>query len=441
MMDGEELQLLQEEAQASTGAPAWSRKWLLWPVVGLLAVAGFAGGARRWLVPEAENLRGVVNLQYLPPCDQATPPTTVLPPCPQTPVTLPALPSVPQTLPAALPGVPAPVPGIPAILPTTTPCPEAVETVPTPPKEDPGLKVGHMDRKEAWELTWAHDDDDVEVRWLMSPLLKEKLGRTAAFFGLYHVGVGFHNTRTGLDSSVEFAAKKFGVNLVVPSVERESNKINWDSAAELITQEGKLDTGYWVERKRVATIKGADYNKLLKWLPDVQKANSNYFLLNLAPLGQQLVQPHLPKEPSADGFPPGAVTCSDVAQLILDQIKQIAGSEAFNMDCTDIGRSDAYLWVKPGTKPRKLDMSAGSEDFEKAMHFFEVLKKALSGMANADSYPLQRLASDASQTLQDMGLPEGIYVDAHWDYWSYEVAERFAGARKSETPDFAGAPE
>lgn len=394
-------------------------------LAGLGAVCLVLGGLHLRLhspSASAENLRGAVGLstyaglpeqQWAPSYDQVRPP---------------------RGMPYGATGC---GPGAPVIMPATTPCPEIV---PAPPKEDLSLTVGHMEDKQSWELTWAQDGDDVEVRWISSPLLKERLGGTAAFFGLFHVGLAFHNSRTGLDTVVQFRAKKFGLNLLVGEVDRAANKITWDTAAEIVTQEGQVDTGYWVKQSRVATIKGTHYNELLKWVPSVAGQYTNYFLFNLAPLGQQLQQPHLPGQESSDGWPAGAVTCADVAQAVLDQLRQIAGEGVFNGDCSDVMRTDAYLWAKPGATPRKLDMTPGAEDFEQVMAFYEVLKAALADRANGESYPVKQFRQDAMLALQSEALPVGIYMDAHWDYWTYDLAERYAGARRSEARHYPGAP-
>lgn len=297
-----------------------------------------------------------------------------------------------------------------------------------------------MVQKKSWELTWAHDDDEVVMYWLQTPLMKADFGNTAAFFGMWHVGVGFKNIRTGVDTVAQFTADRFKSNLVSPTLDRAANRINWDTAATLRFDEGKLDTGYWVKRSRMATITGSQYNKYLKWVESLVTKRTNYFLFNLSPLGQQVKQPHLPGGPAAADFPPGGVSSADVAQEMVDQIKTIAGSTVFNKDCTSDTRTDAYLWVQPGTVPSKLDMTPGSDDFQKAFRYYETLDKAMSALVGRPSYPLKTMAEDAKRVIQEAGLSHAVYVDSNWDYWSYEPAERWGGYREAGTPHFPGGP-
>jgi len=292
-----------------------------------------------------------------------------------------------------------------------------------------------MERKEIHELTRPHDEDDIEVRWLMSPLLKAHAGHVLGMFGLWHVGVGFHNKRTGLDTTFQFAAVNFHVQLVVPEVDRANNKLVWDTAADVYGEEGQLDVGYWIKRERIATVKGSHYNELLKWMPGVVDKYKNYFLFNLQPSNVPLPQPHLPGSNSADNFPPGGATCSDVAMLIVNQLRDIAGASVFLKDFAVLGRSDAMLWVQPGTTPRQLDMTPGSADFEFAMHWFEQLNLALGpvkAMYNTatgltpegTSYSIPQLAYDSLMAIQQSDIRgQGIYMDATWNYYVYKIPD------------------
>merc|ERR1711865_1320401 len=70
------------------------------------------------------------------------------------------------------------------------------------------------------------------------------------------------------------------------------------------------------------------------------------------------IQPHLAGVPAAPGLPPGSETCMDIAAVILSKLQEIAGSQVFDMSNL-VTRDDQYLWMKPGTKAVKLDISGG----------------------------------------------------------------------------------
>mmetsp|Transcript_115923 Transcript_115923/g.361090 ORF Transcript_115923/g.361090 Transcript_115923/m.361090 type:complete len:442 (+) Transcript_115923:140-1465(+) len=281
----------------------------------------------------------------------------------------------------------------------------------------------NMHDRQPGKMTRALITDYVDAHWLLSPLMLQDFGNAGAQIGLYHAGIGFTNRRTGLDSSFQFKAAHFDASIVLPSMSVANRTMRWDNRAFLVLQEGKLDRHYWQKWAHIATVRGYAYNSLLEWVDSV--AFPKYMLFNLAPLGIQVRQPHKPGLSVLPGWPPGSTTCFDVAQVIVDKIADLSGTEVFNRLLPGIVRDDQYLWVQPGTSPRKLDMSK-QKDFDVAWKFFAILSEVDMLGSLAYSQP-DKMARRVTKALARANVTWAVFVDQNEDYWCYKPSSVFAG--------------
>jgi len=71
-----------------------------------------------------------------------------------------------------------------------------------------------------------------------------------------------------------------------------------------------------------------------------------------------------------------SLKCFDGVTNVLQALKDIAPS-GFTTDPATTFRNDIYLWTKPGTEVRDLDMTPGSLDHQKAFFFYEASNTAM----------------------------------------------------------------
>lgn len=429
-MSCDELEPLQSDLESqSSRATAVSHARLLFSVIavalgtaGLVVLSSWRSGS--WQPAQVGNLERtsglfpVVGCVTTPmPCPDVAAPggcTTTPNPCPDT---LPAtLPPRPDTLPATLPPKPDTLPA--TVSPGGGDAPNSDET---------------METKEPWALTWAYAEDEVEVYYLMSPLMMEQFKYTMSFFGLYHSGVGFKNKRTGMESLVQFYAKKLGPNILIPDIHQDTHTMTWDQSSKVYFQEGKFDTSYWTEIQLKATITGSQYNEYIKWAPSLQERYTNYYLFNLEPHGQQVEQAHMPEAPGSNGVP-GSVTCMDVSSEVFRKLAEIAGAENFAGQTIKV--DEAYLWTKKGTEPRKLDMTHGSADYELAFHYFETLSNLVDSVEQSlrQGDDLKTMVTSVLDIHKTSDLDYAVLYDAHGDYWYYTPSPAVGGYRVAQAP-------
>lgn len=289
-----------------------------------------------------------------------------------------------------------------------------------PEKQLPADMEGDMKMVDPGAQTYAWDDDAVDVYFVSSPLLSEKLGDKLAHIGLFHSGIAFKNRRSGVVTSSQFYALDFGFNLIFPHYDAEAHKLVWNNSAIVATKEGSvLNTAYWTWTHLVASIKGCHYNQYIKWVEAEAKTTTKYFMFNLGDhghfdgfhgTGHSISSPASPSD-----YPPGSVTCFDYAQEVLNHIKTIAGDEVFTKD-EKILRNDMFFWAQGG-KPRKMNMTAGSDDEGKVFAFYAAVQ-TLADIFTRES-GLKELLAILAHLIEDMELGYAVFHDKNGDYWEY----------------------
>lgn len=266
--------------------------------------------------------------------------------------------------------------------------------------------------KKPSELTVPSDDDNIDVYFLMSPLMLEVAGDSLGFIGQFHAGVGFVNTTSNVQYHTQFWANAFGNALVLPEVDRENDKLHFKDGGELGTHEGKIDFNYWKHAQKMGTIKGTDFVKYIKWCESEQPKYIKYTLFNLRHTGDYLKQPTLQTltGPNSSTI---SFTCFDACQLILQAVRELSGAEKFTVDPATIFRNDIYLWMKPGTEPRKVDITPGSLDLQKAMFFYETITTSLGDYAGTDA------VEQIGREIVKSGLDYACYCDVTGTLWMY----------------------
>jgi len=197
-----------------------------------------------------------------------------------------------------------------------------------------------MQRRLPGQMVRAEQGDQITVHWNLSPLCIEQLGPWGGRAGLFHVSVGFTNLRSGLDSTVEFAADHFDASLILPVLNYSDRTVTWNNTAQVKPYEGKLDVNYWQFRTKLATINASTYNELLSWFDYADQAFKSYLLFGLGTaMGER-------RHEEQDWWLEnafGGFTCFDFAYLVIQKLAELAGPCVFDRSLPGLLRNDIVL--------------------------------------------------------------------------------------------------
>lgn len=284
-----------------------------------------------------------------------------------------------------------------------------------PPK--PPFNRGMHERQPS-EMVRALPGDEVVVHWNLSPLLAEqfqhKLGDD---LGLYHASVGFTNMRTGLNSTVEFAADNFDASLLVPAQNNANQAMTWNNTAKVKPYEGELDTYYWSKRLKVATISGSTYNAMLKWMETAVKTYTRYDFFALESSAGGL---KLQGDPRFDGF-----TCFHFAKAALEQIAKLAGPCVFDRDRAWQGVfvNDVIL-LQASHGPAQSPATSAE-----AWPFYEEINK----IPDLKSFHYKKVIAELARVARQWN-GQKVYHSSTGGYWSYKPREPLYGIREGYAP-------
>jgi len=254
------------------------------------------------------------------------------------------------------------------------------------------------------------------VHWNLSPLLAEQFAhKLGDWFGLFHCSVGFTNMRTGLNSTVEFAADNFDGSLLAPTQNNASHVMTWNNIGKVKPYEGELDTYYWSNRTKLATINGDTYNAMLKWMETAVETYTRYDLFALeSSAGKLQLQP----DPRFHGF-----TCFHLASAVLEQIAKLAGPCVFDRSLPGVFVNDVMLLQASDGPPQSPATLAEAWPFYEAINKIPDLK---SGHFKLMVEELKRIALQFRQA--------NIYHSHASGYWSYKPRVPFAQVAKRFAP-------
>jgi len=273
-----------------------------------------------------------------------------------------------------------------------------------------------MHSRQPREMVTANAKDEIVVHWNLSPLLAEqfqhKLGN---WFGLFHCSVGFTNMQTGLNSTVEFAADNFDVSLLVPAQNNATRAMTWNNSGKVKFDEGLLDTYYWSNRTKLATINGNTYNALLKWF---ETAFNHYKTYDLFALESPAGGLELQKDPRFHGF-----TCFHLATAVLQRLADLAGPCVFDRSLPGVFVNDVMLLQ---AKDGPAQTSATSAQ---AWPFYEAINK----IPDLKSFHYKLIIAELTRVAQQF-KEQNYYHSNAAGYWAYKPRPPFAEVRKSFAP-------
>jgi hypothetical protein len=257
--------------------------------------------------------------------------------------------------------------------------------------------------------------DEVVVHWNLSPLLAEQFQHKLGDFGLFHGSVGFTNMRTGLNSTVEFAADNFDASLFAPAQNNATRAMTWNNTGKVKPYEGELDTYYWSKRTRLATINGSTYNEMLKWMETAVEAYTRYDLFALESSAGGL---KLQEDPRFDGF-----TCFHLAKAALQQIAELAGPCVFDRSLPGVFVNDVML-LQASNGPAQSPATSAE-----AWAFYESINK----IPDLRTLHYKKIMDELTRLAQEW-KKLNIYHSSAAGYWSYKPRAPFFQVRKGFAP-------
>jgi len=247
--------------------------------------------------------------------------------------------------------------------------------------------------------------------YLMSPFMIEDMGQALSDFGQVHTGVGFIHKKAGLHVTTQFLADDYINGNFVAVSDRAGDALTFGDGGALLAHEGKIDLKFWQHTELMATISGADYKSYKTWLVKEAPKYTRYNYVNLR-VKDDLVPETIIQTFEGEIAATRSITCFDASLSMLQAVKAIA-PDKFVQDPLKVFRNDFVFWMKPGTEARRLDMTPGSIDSQKAAFYYEQLGKCFK--------PDDLLVPD--QVLIDAiagtGLDYAIHHDAIGNLWLY----------------------
>jgi len=112
----------------------------------------------------------------------------------------------------------------------------------------------------------AHPDDQINVFYLVAPLMECQYGNDLALISAYHGGLGLLNTNTGFAITLNYDAIPNFEYALLPLVNQTDNTLVWSNQGAVFVYSGINETFWYTNIELVANINGNMYNNYMKWI-------------------------------------------------------------------------------------------------------------------------------------------------------------------------------
>jgi len=133
----------------------------------------------------------------------------------------------------------------------------------------------------------ALDDDQVEVIYLLCPLLEEDYGDWLGYIGLHHGAIAFRNVRTGYEITINYDAFNFIRSSVFPVIVNNPNgtqDLDWINGGASFIYEGINETYWTTAQYLVSVINGTLFNNYLsKFNSQINDTYPYYNMFSITP--------------------------------------------------------------------------------------------------------------------------------------------------------------
>jgi hypothetical protein len=177
-----------------------------------------------------------------------------------------------------------------------------------------------------------------------------------AHFNLFHAAVGFRNTRTNDQWTVEYDAVPDLFGALIPTI--NNNTLEWENQGGAIVYHS-INTTYWSSTNEVvAQINGTIHNVVLKWLYNANVTHPVYNMFNVM------------NQWSTDRstYYLQSQTCADFQFEVFDYLAYLGTK--FYAD-KPLKKDDVNLYAKE--KPELVVFEKGSKHYELILAFYELV--------------------------------------------------------------------
>jgi len=133
-------------------------------------------------------------------------------------------------------------------------------------------------------VTPALPTDAIDVYYLLAPLLEDDIGTWGETFNVYHGAIGFNNSRTGDEYTLNYDAFDFFRNSLFPIINTNGTngtQLTWVDGGATYIYTG-INESYWIaDQVRVAQINGSVFNQFIKWSPAINETYPYYDMFAL----------------------------------------------------------------------------------------------------------------------------------------------------------------
>jgi len=109
----------------------------------------------------------------------------------------------------------------------------------------------------------ANPGDQINIFYLIAPLMECDYGNDFTYVGAYHGGLGLYNINSGFSITLNYDATPNFIQALIPNI--SNGELYWDNQGAVFIYQGINETFWNSNFELLATINGTTYNNLMKW--------------------------------------------------------------------------------------------------------------------------------------------------------------------------------
>jgi len=115
-------------------------------------------------------------------------------------------------------------------------------------------------------LPHANPDDQIDVFYIVAPLMECGYNNDFALIDAYHGGIGIVNQNSGFSITLNYDATPSFLSALIPEI--QGNNLVWSNQGAVFIYSGINVTFWYTKIELVANINGDQYNKYMSWIGD-----------------------------------------------------------------------------------------------------------------------------------------------------------------------------
>jgi len=120
----------------------------------------------------------------------------------------------------------------------------------------------------------ANPNDQINIFYLIAPLMECDYGNDFTYIGAYHGGLGVYNLNSGFSITLNYDATPSFTQALIPNI--SNGELYWNNGGALFIYSG-INATYWNSNfELLATIDGNTYTSFMKWIGNYNNTNPWY---------------------------------------------------------------------------------------------------------------------------------------------------------------------